>query len=93
MALHDKEASLRWLEAIITELTTLRRLVYESEPQVLTAVFEELANERDKWLLRRQDNEWDERSAMPDIERPSLMGHMLGGLSPDARKKGNKGNR
>ncbi|HRQ41747.1 MAG TPA: prephenate dehydrogenase [Chloroflexota bacterium] len=89
MALHEKEASLRWLEALITELTTLRRLVYESEPQLLTAVFEELAHERDRWLLKRQDNEWDERT-MPDIERPSMMGHMLGGLAPDSRKKGGK---
>lgn len=87
MALHQKEASLRWLEALISELTTLRRLVYEGEPQLLTAVLEELANERDKWLLKRQDNEWDERT-MPDIERPSMMGHMLGGLAPDAKKKG-----
>ncbi|MBX3059724.1 MAG: prephenate dehydrogenase [Anaerolineae bacterium] len=87
MALNQKEASLRWLEALITELTTLRRLVYESEPQLLTAVFEELADERDKWLLKRQDNDWDERT-MPPIERQSMMGHMLGGLAPEARKKG-----
>jgi len=89
MALHDKEASLRWLEAIINELTTLRRLVFEGEPQVLTAVFEELGDERDKWLLKRQDNDWDERT-MPEIDRPSMMSHMLGGLAPDTRKKDKK---
>jgi prephenate dehydrogenase len=90
MALHDQASAMRWLDALIQELSTLRRLVYEAEPQVLTAVFEELANERDKWLLKRQDNDWDERT-MPEIDRPSMMGHMLGGLAPDTRKKG--GNR
>lgn len=86
MALNDKAATLRWLEAVVNELNTLRRLLYEDEPQVMTAVLADLSQEREKWLHKRRQNNWDERT-MPDLEHPGMFGHMLGGLAPGNRKR------
>ncbi len=86
MALNDKEATLHWLDAVSHELHNLRRLIYEGEPEVMTAMLEKLSNERDKWLLKRQENDWDERDR-PDVRQPSMMAHMFGGLAPGSRQK------
>jgi prephenate dehydrogenase len=91
MALNDKIATLHWLETLVNELNTLRRLVYEGEREVLTAVLEQSSIERDKWLLKRQENNWDERS-LPDVDQPTLMAHMFGGLVADSAKKEKKRN-
>ncbi|MCP4356910.1 MAG: prephenate dehydrogenase [Chloroflexi bacterium] len=86
MALNDKEATLHWLEALIEELADLRRLIAENDPEVVTAVLEELSIERDKWLLKREKNEWEDQSA-PDTEQHSMLGQMFGGFAAGRRKK------
>ena len=86
MVLNDKVTTLHWLEALMNELSELRRIIYESEPEVVTAVIEQISSERDRWLLKRQDNEWEEHSG-PDFDRPSMMGHLLGGFSLRQDKK------
>lgn len=89
MAVNDKEATLRWLEAIVKELNDLRKIIYESEPQVVTAVIEAPSIEREKWLHKRQENNWDERTS-PDVEQPTMFGQMFGGLAAGSKKKGQK---
>lgn len=89
MAFQNKEATLRWLEAMIQSLQDLRQLIYESEPEVGTAVLEELSLERDKWLLKRKENDWDERK-LPEMEAPSLLGSFLGGIGSRSKDKDRK---
>jgi len=86
MALNDKEATLHWLEALIRELSDLRRLIAETEPEVITAVLEEVSIERDKWLLKREKNEWQDQSS-PEIEQHSMLGQMFGGFVTGRGKK------
>jgi hypothetical protein len=77
--LHDKVTTLHWLDAFSKELNDLRRIIYESDPAVVTAVFEHAGTERAKWLLKREDNEWDEKGQK--IEHMSMMGHLFGGMA------------
>jgi prephenate dehydrogenase len=85
-ALQNKEATLRWLDALMEELKAVRRLVYQEEEEILAALTEQLAIERTKWLDSREKNDWDERHAQP-IEKRSLSEHLFGGL---VRRGGDK---
>lgn len=79
-ALQNKQATLRWLDALMDELKAVRRLVYDEEQELLAALSEQLAIERDKWFESRRKNEWDERQS-PPIERRSMMGQLFGGFA------------
>jgi hypothetical protein len=68
------------------ELKEVRRLVYQEEEEILSALAEQLAIERAKWLNSRQNNDWDERQTTP-IEKRSMADHLFGGL---VRRGGNK---
>ncbi|WP_420641930.1 prephenate dehydrogenase [Candidatus Leptofilum sp.] len=85
-ALQNKQATLRWLDALMAELKAVRRLVHDEEAEILAALAEQMGIERDKWLDSRQKNDWDERQS-PPIERRSMADHLLGGL---ARRGGRK---
>lgn len=80
-ALQNRQATLRWLDAMMDELKVVRRLIYEENDEVLTALTEQLATEREKWLTARQKNDWDERKS-PPIRPRTLSQHLLGGLAP-----------
>lgn len=86
MTLNDKMTTMLWLDAFMKELTELRRIIYDSDPAVVTAVIEDVAYERDRWLLKRQDNEWDEDPG-PNFDNPSMMGQLFGGFVPGRNKK------
>jgi prephenate dehydrogenase len=77
---HDKEATMRWLDSLITELQEIRRWVYHEEEEVLGAMLENLSIERDKWVLNRRDNDWVEVKT-PDLEMPSMGQQLFGGLA------------
>ena len=79
-ALQNREATLRWLDAMMDELKMVRRLIYEENDEVLTALTEQLAAEREKWLDSRQKNDWDERKS-PPIRPRTLSQHLLGGFA------------
>ena len=76
-ALQNKQATLRWLDAMVNELKEVRRLVYSEEQEILAALAEQLALERAKWLDSREKNDWDERQS-PPIERRSMASHLFG---------------
>ena len=76
-ALQNKQATLRWLDAMVNELKEVRRLVYSEEQEILAALAEQLAIERAKWLDSREKNDWDERQS-PPIERRSMASHLFG---------------
>ncbi|MBK7894307.1 MAG: prephenate dehydrogenase [Anaerolineaceae bacterium] len=77
-ALQNKQATLRWLDALMAELKNVRRLVYEDQEEILAALSEQMAIERAKWLQSRQENDWDERQS-PPIERRGMAEHLFGG--------------
>lgn len=79
-ALNNPQATLRWLDALLDELKTVRRLVAEENEELLSAYAEQLASEREKWLQARQKNDWDERRS-PPIRPRTMSEHLFGGLA------------
>lgn len=79
-ALNNPQATLRWLDALLDELKTIRRLVAEENEELLSAYAEQLATEREKWLQARQKNDWDERRS-PPIRPRTMSEHLFGGLA------------
>lgn len=85
-ALNDKAATIRWLDALLKELTEVRRWIVEGESELLVAMLSELNAQRQHWLRERAENDWAEVGA-PDIERPSFSEQMLGGWISRRGKK------
>lgn len=82
---HNKEATLRWLDAFLVELQQLRRRIVEDDAELLAAYLTTVDNERETWLAVRAQNNWDERNA-PDIDTPSRLGKLFGGLAGSLKK-------
>ncbi len=80
LALNDKAATLRWIDALMVEITDLRRLVYEGNAEVLTALLEEMDEHRARWLHERSENNWMEIND-PGIEMPGIGQRFLGSLA------------
>ena len=80
VALQNKQATLRWLDAMMEEMKTVRRLVDEENGELLAAFTMQLASEREKWLIARQKNDWDERKS-PPIRPRTMSQHLFGGLA------------
>jgi len=85
-AMTNKAATLRWLDAIMSELQQMRRWIYDDEGQLLTAYLEELQNERHQWLLQRKNNDWVEMKTT-HIPSQSFSEQMLGTFVTDRFKK------
>lgn len=87
-ALHvteNREAALRWLDEMAAELQQVRQWVAEGDVELLTAVLARLNDERAAWLREREKNEWIEQTT-PEIPRPGLAEHLLGGLARKRRE-------
>ncbi len=82
---HNKEATLRWLDAYLAELQQLRRRVAEDDAELLAAYLTAMDNERQNWLAVRAQNDWDERKA-PEVNAPSRFGKLFGGLAGSLKK-------
>ncbi len=80
LALNNKEATLRWLNALIEEMQQVRQWVYEGEEELLAARLEGLMLERERWLHERAKNDWLEVKE-PDLGPASFTGHLFGGLT------------
>lgn len=77
LALQDKEASLRWLDAVAEELQEVRRLVAEGDQERFGLILDDLQSERARWLHEREENDWSEQVG-PDLETPTMAGRLLG---------------
>ena len=80
LALNDKAATLRWLDAVMLEFKDLRRWIQEDNREVLTALLSELQVNRSSWLLERSENNWLEAKD-PVGEIPGISQRFLGGLA------------
>ncbi len=85
-ALHNKEATMRWLDGVMQELQRVRRWVYEGDAELFAAYLAEINDERERWLYIREQNDWDERS-QPDIKHRGFSEQMFGGLVHNFNKK------
>ncbi len=88
LALHNSATTLRWLDAILHDLTELRRLVAEGQREALEATFADLQAKRAKWLHERAENDWNE-AIKSDIQRPSFAEQMLGSWVSRRKKDDN----
>ena len=84
-AMNNKIATLRWLDAIMTELKTIRQLIYQEDSDILAATLSGLFEERAVWLSEREKNDWDEVKA-PDIDTNTVSSHFMGALGSKKKK-------
>ena len=90
MALHNREAALRWLDAMMGELKLMRQWVREGDLEMFALYLKELGDERFGWLALRERNDWDERETT-DVQHRSFSERMLGGfVTGSSRKNGER---
>lgn len=89
MALSDKAATLRWLDAVDAELKKWRGIVEQGDPDLLELTLAELLLKRAKWLKERTENEWTE-DPKTMVETPGLTEQLLGGWISRGRKRENE---
>lgn len=93
LALNDRAATLRWLDALLNELTALRRLIFEGDREPIDLTLGGLLVQRERWLKEREANDWVE-VIDSQVERQSLGDQVLGGwLSGKIRKDKPSGDR
>lgn len=80
-----KEATLRWLDAFLSELQQLRRRIAEDDAELLAAYLTTVDNEREAWLAVRAQNAWDERQT-PDVQHRSMFGQLFGSIVGGLKK-------
>ena len=80
LALNDKLATLRWIDALMAEINVLRHLIYEENAEVLTAYLTDMTESRARWLQERSENDWLEIKD-PPVEAPGIGQRYLGGLA------------
>ena len=85
-ALNSKQATLRWLDALLEELQQVRRWVYDGEEELFAAYLSQINYEREQWLGAREKNDWDERSS-PDVKHRGFTEQMFGGLANAFKKE------
>jgi prephenate dehydrogenase len=86
LALNDKAATLRWLDALIEEMQSFRRQIAAGNAESLSLILEDLILKREKWLKERAENNWVE-SEGPKIEHRGFTEQMLGGWIAERGKK------
>jgi prephenate dehydrogenase len=89
LALNDKAATLRWLDAILQELADIRRMIHEGDREMIDLTLGNLLVERDKWLKERGENDWLEVIGT-SADRPSVGEQFLGGWLGGKLKKDTK---
>jgi prephenate dehydrogenase len=86
LALNDRAATLRWLDALINEMQTFRRQIAAGDLETLSFIMEELWQKREKWLRERAENNWVE-AEVPRVEHRGLAEQMLGGWIAGRQKQ------
>jgi prephenate dehydrogenase len=80
LALQDKDASLRWIDGVLKELTEVRRWVADGELERLELILDDLAVERFRWLDSRTKNDWKEDDDQPDLRAMGGIGGQFFGM-------------
>ena len=90
LALNDKAATLRWLDALLNELAFLRKLIQEGDRETIDLTLSNILIQRERWLKERAENDWVEGDEVP-IDSPSVSDQFLGGWLSGKVKKDKKG--
>ena len=77
LAYHDKEANLRWLDAVLVELQEVRRWIADGDAERASLILDDLALERERWLRERERNEWTEEDTS-DFSEMSMISQLFG---------------
>ena len=83
LALHDQGATLRWLDALLLELQTVRDWVADGDGDRLEALLEDLNKQRERWLHERAENDWEE-APQQGAGSSSFVQRFLGGRGGDS---------
>ncbi|MGH2537676.1 MAG: prephenate dehydrogenase/arogenate dehydrogenase family protein [Candidatus Promineifilaceae bacterium] len=79
LALNDRLATLRWLDALLAEVQTVRRWVEQGDAERLELLLADVAQQHGRWLASRQANDWSEDPGMPDVSNMSFGNQLFGG--------------
>lgn len=82
---NDRDATLRWLDALSSEITELRRWIRDGDQESVSALLESINQDREAWLRERRKNDWNEVEE-PKVDRISLSQHLLGGFARRTKK-------
>jgi len=78
MALNDKVATLRWLDAYLQELTEIRSLIMSGDREMIDLALGNFLIQREKWLKERIRDDWVE-SVETKVDHPSMSDQLVGG--------------
>ncbi len=90
LALNDRAATLRWLDALLNELTAIRRLIQEGDREPIDLTLGGLLVQRERWLREREANDWADVTDTP-VDRPTMGEQLLGGWLGGKMKRDKKG--
>ena len=78
MALNDKAATLRWLDAYLQELTEIRALIMSGDREMIDLALGNFLIQREKWLKERIRDDWVE-GVETKVDHPSMSDQLVGG--------------
>lgn len=78
MALNDKAATLRWLDAYLQELTEIRALIISGDREMIDLALGNFLIQREKWLKERIRDDWVE-GVETKVDHPSMSDQLVGG--------------
>ena len=84
LASGNREATLRWIDALQEELAEVRRAVAEDDRELLEDRLEDLDIKREIWLRERMKNDWAEDKDTPEV--PGIAQQFLGGFFSKNKK-------
>ena len=90
LALNDRAATLRWIDALMNELTDIRRLIQEGDREPIDLTLGGLLVQRERWLKEREANDWAEVGDGP-VDRTTMSEQVLGGWLSGKLKRDKKG--
>ncbi len=87
--LHSPEQVVRWIDSFIANMVGWRDLIAAGDSESIAQAFAEAMEARDRWLNERSKGAWEDDGAVP-IERPSMLGSLLGLGRLTERRQRNK---
>jgi prephenate dehydrogenase len=78
LCVSNRDNILRWLDAFSASLASIRRTLAEEGSEALEKRFDEVLEERSRWLQDRAEGRWQEDSGQVVPERISLTDSLLG---------------
>jgi hypothetical protein len=78
VALNNKDATLRWLDAALAELQVMRRLIADDDEERLSLVLEDVDQDRKRWLDERIRNAWMDDDSMSEMSTVSVGSQLFG---------------